>query len=219
MLMPAVLGQQRLTVIPLVLADACAVVDRYHRHHRRPLGHRFSLGVLGEDGALHGAAIVGRPVARALDTGWQVEVTRVATDGTPNACSALYGAAARVATAAGFQRVLTYTQSGESGASLRGAGWTQVAVLRPRTGWDTPSRHRADRGTDGVARILWERACRNAPPLPPLNALRDEIRDVMRCLECPNPIPRRTGPGRPSRYCSPACRQRGYRTRQRAGHE
>ncbi|MFI7890935.1 XF1762 family protein [Streptomyces sp. CACIS-1.16CA] len=208
-------AQSRLTVIPLTLADAATAVDRWHRHHRRPQGHRFSLGVLDDTGRLCGAAIIGRPVARALDTGWAAEVTRVATDGTPNACSALYGAAWRTARAAGFLRLLTYTQDGESGASLRGAGWRQVAALRPRTGWDTPSRRRGDRGTDGIGRILWERAAVDAPDLPPLAVLRDEMRDEIPCTAtgCGQPIPVIPGRGRPRLYCSRACQQRAYRHR------
>lgn len=212
--MPSRADQTRLTVIPMSFADACDAVDHLHRHHKKPRGHKFSLGVLA-DGQLVGAAIVGRPVARVLDSGWQVEVTRVATDGTPNACSALYGAAWRTASAAGYQRALTYTQDGESGASLRAAGWRPVAVLRPRTGWDTPSRRREDRGTDGVARILWEQARTDAQSLPSITELRNEIRNEILCpaVGCGRPFPLRIGPGRPARYCSPACRVRDHRHR------
>lgn len=37
-----------------------------------------------------GVVIVGCPVARNLDDGWTLEVTRLCTDGTANACSKLY---------------------------------------------------------------------------------------------------------------------------------
>ncbi|MFH8742094.1 XF1762 family protein [Streptomyces albidoflavus] len=210
-------GQVPLTVVPLGWLDACEAVDQLHRHHKRPSGHKFSLGVLRPDGRLCGVAIVGRPIARSFDTGWQVEVTRVATDGTPNACSALYGAAWRTARAAGYQRALTYTQDGESGASLRAAGWTLIAVLRPRTGWDTPSRPREAHGHDGIVRFLWEKARRDAAPLPSLAELRNEIRNEITC-----PAPGCGGPvaqsrrGRPARYCSPACRLRAHRRRHNA---
>jgi hypothetical protein len=207
-------GAQLLTVVPLGFADACAAVERWHRHHGKPQGHKFSLAVLA-GGRLVGVATVGRPVARAFDNGLTVEVTRLATDGTPNACSALYGAAWRTASAAGYQRIITYTQQGESGASLRAVGWRLAAVLRPRTGWDTPARHRDDCGTDGITRMLWEQARASAPDLPSLASLRNEIRNETRCAadDCPRPIPRRTGPGRPARYCSPACRVRAHRQR------
>lgn len=203
-------GAQRLTVVPLGFADACAAVDRWHRHHRRPQGHKFSLGVLAS-GHLVGVAIAGRPVARHLDTGWGLEVTRVATDGTPNACSALYAAVWRTASAAGYARVFTYTQAGESGASLRGAGWRLVAVLRPRTGWDSPARQRHDRGTDNIARMLWEQSRANAPTLPTLADLRHEIRHEIHCAGCGVPLLPRSGPGRPRRTCSDACRKRVQR--------
>lgn len=208
-------SQERLTVIPLTLTHAADLVDAIHRHHKRPTGHRFSLGVLREDGTQCGVAIVGRPVARLFDTGWCVEVTRVATDGTPNACSALYGAAWGAASRMGFLRAITYTQDGESGASLRAAGWKPVAELRPRTGWDTPSRRRGDRGTDGVARILWEQSRASAPDLPSLADLRNEIRNEILCeaVGCGRPFPLRIGRGRPARFCSSACRLRAHRHR------
>ena len=47
------------------------------------------------NGHLAGVAIVGRPVSRYLDNGLTLEVNRLCTDGTKNACSFLYGAAAR----------------------------------------------------------------------------------------------------------------------------
>jgi hypothetical protein len=209
-------ARKQLTIVPLSFADACEAVDRLHRHHKRPVGHKFSLGLLA-DGHLAGAAMVGRPVARALDTGWQVEVIRLATDGTANACSALYGAAWRTASAAGYLRALTYTQDDESGASLRAAGWRLVAVLRPRTGWDAPSRPRQDRGTDGVVRMLWEQSRSHAPDLPPLSVLRNAIRNAIDCTTCGKPIPVRQGRGRRPRHCSNACRQRAHRIRHAEG--
>jgi hypothetical protein len=51
--------------------------------------------------------------------------------------SALYGAAWRVARATGYHRLITYTQHGETGASLRATGLVPVAVLRPRPGGST----------------------------------------------------------------------------------
>lgn len=206
-----------LTIEPLSFKDACAEVDRLHRHHRAPTGHKFSLAVIDGTGRRCGVAIVGRPVARAFDDGRTVEVTRVATDGTPHACSALYGAAWRTAREAGYRRILTYTQDGESGASLRAVGWRLVAELRPRRGWDTPARPREGRGTDDIGRFLWEQTRHDAPPLPPLTDLRDETRDAIPCpaVGCGRPVTQPTR-GRPARYCSHACRQRAYRTRHAA---
>ncbi|WP_368857024.1 XF1762 family protein [Umezawaea beigongshangensis] len=56
----------------------------------------------------------------------------------------------------GLDHMITYTSAGESGASLRAAGWRLVHVRPARAGWDTPSRRRDDRRyTTGVARGLW----------------------------------------------------------------
>ncbi len=206
----------RLHIRPMKWKGACAYVDEHHRHHDPPQGHQFSLGVLTESGLLVGVAIVGRPVSRAFDNGLTVEVTRCATDGTPNACSALYAAAWRTARSAGYRRALTYTQGGESGASLRAAGWRKVADLSARPGWHAPSRPRLPRGTENVARALWEITTHDAPPLP---ELRDENRDETRpprrrCAARPcSQLVTATSTGRPARYCSQACRQRAYRNR------
>ncbi|MGW4810519.1 XF1762 family protein [Kitasatospora cineracea] len=197
-----------LTVIPLTLAQARGYVTAHHRHHRPPQGHKFSIGAVTEGGALAGVAIIGRPVARAYDDGLTAEVTRLATDGTPNACSALYGAAWRTARGMGYRRLITYTQADESGASLRAVGWRRAAELSPRRGWDTPSRRREDRGTDRVARVLWEIVTADAGPTPlPGNGICNEIP----CEQCGTPMPLRPGRGRPRRTCSPRCRTRAHR--------
>ncbi len=145
-----------LRIVPIRFRDACGFVQMWHRHHQPPVGHVFSLGVADEDGVLRGVAIVGRPVARFLDDGLTLEVTRTATDGVRNANSMLYGAAWRAARALGYRRLITYTQQGESGASLRAAGWRIVAERPPRPGWSCPSRPRSPRGTEGIPRTLWE---------------------------------------------------------------
>ena len=118
-------GSTRLHVIPLELAEANRLVAMWHRHHQPSQGHRFSLGVVDNDGHLHGAAIVGRPVARLAGSPRDVlEVVRLVTDGTPNACSILYAAAARAGLAMGYRRIQTYILEEETGTTLRAAGWT-----------------------------------------------------------------------------------------------
>lgn len=144
-----------LALVPVTRDQAMEYVATVHRHHGRPLGYRYAVGV-AQDGRLCGVAMAGRPVARSLDDGRTIEVVRVATDGTPHACSMLYGACWRAARAIGYTRAVTYTQADESGASLRAAGWLRVADLPPRKGWDAPSRPRAGQGADGVPRIRWE---------------------------------------------------------------
>jgi hypothetical protein len=147
--------QHRLHVVPLSWNQAQQLVDSLHRHHKRPRGHKLSIGVALEDGTVVGVAVLGRPVASTLDDGTTLEVTRVATDGTGNANSCLYGAARRIAREMGYRRVITYTEQGESGASLRGAGWRAASHRAARDGWNGPARP-AGRDTGGVARTRWE---------------------------------------------------------------
>lgn len=150
----------RLTIVPLTFRQGAAFVARYHRHNKPPRGCKFVLGVCDPEGVLRGVAMVGRPVARSYDDGLTAEVNRVATDGCPNANSALYAAAWRVAGAMGYRRMITYTQADESGSSLRAAGMQRVRDIPPRKGWaDSSVALRAMRdpvGNGGVARVLWE---------------------------------------------------------------
>lgn len=144
-----------LELVPVTFADACGFVAMWHRHLSPPRGHKFSVGV-ASDGVLVGVTMVGRPVARRFDNGLTLEVNRTATDGTRHANSMLYGAAWRATKALGYCRLITYTQAGESGASLRGAGFRVVAERPASRSWSVPSRPREDRGFDGIPRTLWE---------------------------------------------------------------
>ena len=146
-----------LRIVPVSLRDAREFVTEHHRHHDAPKGHKFSIGV-ADGRVLVGVIIVGRPIARTIDAeGTTLEVRRSATDGTRNANSMLYAAARRAAFALGYDRLITYTQDGESGASLRAAGYRVVASRPPRDGWDTPARPREARPElENVARTLWE---------------------------------------------------------------
>lgn len=149
-------------IVPVTFRQACAIVQSLHRHHKPPRGHKFSIGVQNGDGLLCGVAMVGRPVARAFDNGTTAEVIRTCTDGTRNANSMLYGAARKAAFAMGYRRILTYIEEGETGASLRAAGWWKVKDLPPRGNWAASTkdeRLKAMRDVDGrggVARQLWE---------------------------------------------------------------
>lgn len=132
----------RLSIVPLSLEEANEFVRCHHRHHGEVVGHKFSLGA-ATGNAICGIAIIGRPVARGRDDGLTLEVTRLATDGTRNACSFLYGAAARAAFALGYRRLGTYILADESGISLRAAGWRLIGEVRGRS-WSCPSRPRVD---------------------------------------------------------------------------
>jgi hypothetical protein len=118
-----------LQVVHVELKDANEFVALLHRHHKPCTGHRFSIGVQDPvTGKLHGVAIVGRPVARMIDQRNTVEVNRLCTDGTPNACSMLYAAAAAAAKALGYRRIITYILDSEPGTSLKAVGWNDEGL-------------------------------------------------------------------------------------------
>lgn len=145
-----------LRLVPVDFSTARDFIEGWHRHNKPPTGHKFSIGVATDEDLLVGVAAVGRPVASPYDDGLTLEVNRTCTDGHKNANSMLYGAAWRAAKALGYRRLITYTQADESGASLRAAGWRIVAELRPRKGWDTPSRPRDNGSYLSTTRYLWE---------------------------------------------------------------
>lgn len=145
----------KLEIIPSTLADANAFVAVFHRHHKPVVGHKFSLAVRDSDKVV-GVAIVGRPTGRRSDNGWTLEVTRLVTDGTRNACSALYGACRRAVFALGYKRLITYTLPSEGGASLRASGWKCLGEAGGGS-WSVPSRPRIDKHPLQV-KMKWEAA-------------------------------------------------------------
>ncbi|SKA20241.1 XF1762 family protein [Consotaella salsifontis] len=140
---------------PITRDEAQAFVREHHRHHGAPVGDIWRHAVHDDSGVLVGVAIVGRPVARGLDDGLTVEVTRLCTVDAPNADSMLYGAARRAADAKGYRRGLTYILASEwdrldeagrriGGVGARAAGYRFLWRVRGRS-WDCPSRPRADK--------------------------------------------------------------------------
>jgi hypothetical protein len=147
-------GWLEMHLAPISFPDAVAFVLEHHRHHTPPVGHKFSVAAM-RHGEIVGVVIVGRPVARGRQDGFTLEVTRLCViDGAKNACSMLYGAAARGAFAMGYRRIGTYTLAIESGTSLRAAGWKLIAEVKGRS-WDTPSRPRTDKHPT-TPKLLWE---------------------------------------------------------------
>ena len=144
-----------LEIQPIDFKEATAFVRRHHRHHDPSVGWKFGMAV--NDGErVVGVIVVGRPVARHLDDGWTLEVTRCCTDGTKNAASMLYGAAWRAAKAMGYRRLITYTLATEPGTSLAAAGWRSLYEVKGRS-WSCPSRPRVDTHPLGQ-KTLWEAA-------------------------------------------------------------
>ncbi len=126
--------------VPLTLAQANELIAAWHRHHKPCVGHRFSIGVRsGMD--LVGAVVVGRPVGRKTDQYLVAEVTRLVTNGHPNACSFLYAVAARTAREMGFERIQTFILDSETGKTLEAAGWNFDGITDSKPGkWHTRER-------------------------------------------------------------------------------
>ena len=159
-----------LQITPINLDEANAFVARHHRHHKPVPGAKFCVAASemrvkerapsGPHAALEvcGVAIVGRPVARMSDNGYTLEVNRLCTDGTRNACSILYAAAWKAAKALGYQRLITYTLPDEGGASLRASNWKLIG-LRGGGNWNVASRPRIDTAAALQGqKLLWEAA-------------------------------------------------------------
>lgn len=144
-----------LYLVPLTQRAAKEVCRLWHRHNDAPRGDIFRVGA-AVDGELVAVGIAGRPVARHLDDGSTVEVTRVSSSGYPNATSFLYGALRRAAFALGYTRVITYTQASKSGSSLRAAGFRVVAERPATKGWNCTARPRDDSLYMTTTRTRWE---------------------------------------------------------------
>ena len=120
---------------PITYKEACEFISRHHSHHLPPQGWKFGIAV--NDGEkIVGVVTVGRPVARHLDNGWTLEVTRNCTDGTKNVASMLYGAAWRAVKAMGYKRLISYTLKEEKGTSLIAANWKVIYSTEVGSWWD-----------------------------------------------------------------------------------
>jgi len=129
-----------LAIRPITLKAANSFVAQMHRHNQPTNGHKWSVACYDGE-RLCGVAIAGQPVARRLDDGLTIEIRRVCTDGTRNACSILYGACARIAREMGYKRVVTYTLASEPGTSLRASGFVDCGEAGG-VSWDMPGRPR-----------------------------------------------------------------------------
>ena len=145
-----------LVITPISFSEANAFVLKQHRHHKPVTGTKFCVAVSDGNGVVRGVAMIGRPVARALDNGWTLEVNRCCTDGAKNACSVLYAAAWKAAKALGYKRLITYTLPSEGGASLRASNWRLIGE-RGGGNWNCPSRPRIDTAELLAGqKLLWE---------------------------------------------------------------
>ena len=129
----------KVMAVPMTLREANDFVAAFHRHNGRTArnGGKFAIGA--SDGSdLWGVAIVGNPISASFMDGFTAEVLRtcVRPEAPRNINSLLYGACWRACRAMGYRKLITYTLRTESGASLRGAGWSCVAEVKPtEDGW------------------------------------------------------------------------------------
>lgn len=133
-----------LRLVPVDRDTAIDFIRRHHRHNEPSFQWKFGVGVEDASGELVGVAIAGRPVAKALDTGFTVEILRCCTDGARNASSRLYGALCRAAFALGYTKVITYTLAQEPGISLLAAGFENEAITKGGS-WSRKRRPRVDK--------------------------------------------------------------------------
>lgn len=146
-------------IVPLTLREANDFVERHHRHSARTSndGGKYAIG-LEHDGQLVGVAIVGRPVARLLQVDGAAELLRlcVSPDAPRNANSKLYARARRIWQLMGGTKMLTYTLSKETGASMRAVGLKEPTAEVAQQQWDRPSRPREERDIYEQPKVRWE---------------------------------------------------------------
>jgi hypothetical protein len=140
---------------PVTQREAFRWIEEVHSTHGSPPGSVYQVAVNnGEE--IVGVAIAGRPPSRHYDDGWTLEVTRVATDGYPNAASKLYGACTRAAWPLGYERVITYTVTEtEDAIPLKATHFKEVRKDAGGGSWDREDRPRVDEHPTGN-KTLWE---------------------------------------------------------------
>jgi len=114
-------------------------VRETHRHLPKLQGGLFA-AAWQLDGEIVGVAIAGNP-SRVWQRERKIVISRVATIGAENACSALYGSLCRAAKALGYVEAWSYTLPEEDGTSLRAAGFEDMGLTLGGS-YDRPCRHR-----------------------------------------------------------------------------
>jgi len=139
-----------LELAPVTRRVARQWIATHHAHSRPPDGWRFGVSVL-VDGEIVGVGCAGQPKARPLDDGRTIEITRVCTIGTPNACSRIYAALCGAAKRLGYRTAYTYTLEDECASCPRAAGFV-LDGCTPGRSWSVPSRPRVEVDLFGEAR-------------------------------------------------------------------
>jgi hypothetical protein len=145
----------RLVLRPITLKVANRFVGIEHRHVGPVVGCKFALAAFLGDHMV-GVVIVARTTAQGLDSPLRAEVTRLATDGTRNACSFLYQRAKRSVQSMGYTSLKTYTRTDESGASLRAIGACCETELAARSWAKSNKKRRRTDKSEPARRYRWE---------------------------------------------------------------
>jgi hypothetical protein len=139
-------------IAPCTVKAARRLVYEWHRHLPELQGGLFAARILSA-GQCVGVAVAGNPCRVWQDTG-RIFISRVATiDGLPcvtdsqgeyhayPGCTKLYAALCRASRALGYREAWTYTLPGETGRSLKAAGFVDMG-LTDGGEYDRPSRAR-----------------------------------------------------------------------------
>ena len=130
-------------VVHLELVEANEFIKKHHRHIDEIQGHRFSIGCIYKE-KLVGIAVSGRPISRHYDQSKVIEVTRLCTDGTENACSFLYSMCAKASKYLGYERIQSYILESELGSSLKASNFI-YSHTSEISRWNKYKRNKEDR--------------------------------------------------------------------------
>lgn len=157
-----------LHIRPTTIKKANEFIKTFHRHHRPTVRNngRWALSAHDLHGRLVGVVIAGNPVSPHLMDGVTIELTRVCVrDEAPKGtCSFLLSRCCKIWKDMGGGKVITYTLNTESGASLRGAGWSEAGIVKPHNRWQKRSKidgiERANLHIYSLKKTRWEKVVR-----------------------------------------------------------
>lgn len=121
---------------PIGLREANTFVGIEHRHNKAVVGYKFALAAYMGAGKMVGVVIVGRTTAAALHVPLRAEITRLATDGTRNACSFLY----RKATPRRSGDGLRLAQDVHAECEIEARSWARSNKKRVRVDQSEPAK-------------------------------------------------------------------------------
>ena len=135
---------KRISTKPITIKEANHFVSEHHRHHRpttRNCGKWAISAINNLTNEVIGVAISANPVSATYMDGYTIEITRLCViENAPlGTASYLLSQCAKIWKQMGGKKIITYTLDYESGASLKGAGWEQVSIVKPHNNWRNKS--------------------------------------------------------------------------------